>query len=78
MTAASTALRRSVRLLEAATERMIVAPGAMAWAHSTSKAVSMAQPVSRLWLIPSTCTVVEARPNWAQKVFRSAWILALP
>src|SRR5947209_5879322 len=37
------AARRSVRLLELASTRRRLASGAMAWAHSTSRAVSRAQ-----------------------------------
>ncbi len=78
LTAASMAFSRSELLLEAATDRIMVAPGAMAWAHSTSSAVSIAQPVSVPALFPRTWTVVELRPNWVQKVFRSFWIWELP
>src|SRR5713101_5746196 len=42
--AKSTAPKRLAKLFVAASTKRILAPGAMAWAHSTSRDISRAQP----------------------------------
>ena len=79
---ATPAVSRSpvLRLLHSISRRL--ACGAMAWAHSTSSAVSSAPlPVAVVVgsvLLPSCPTTVRlggaGRPNWASNVARSDWI----
>ncbi len=59
----------------------MVAPGAIACAHSTSSDSSISQPpvesvegrlLPPVWL--TTLTVVDGRLNWVSKVLRSDWM----
>src|SRR5262249_47453172 len=53
----STAFNRSEKLLEAASTSRILAAGAIAWAHSTSNAISSAQPALVRGLNPAAYTL---------------------
>ena len=66
--------------------RMMCAPGAIAWAYSTSRVVSCAQPTiveslgSKAGTLPylTTSTVVFGKPHCWSKTFRSFWIVGEP
>src|SRR5947209_6960232 len=70
--ASLTAPSKSLRLLERASTSRILAPGATAWAHSASRAVSPAQPGSLRGVPCGVATVRKllAAPYWA----RSDWL----
>src|SRR5712692_405791 len=77
--ATSTAAKRLAKLLLAASTKMILAPGAMAWAHSMSRAASWAQPQLVRGFVPLAKTfskqpfavVQGGRPRVLENTFRS-------
>src|SRR5450759_1523645 len=77
--ATSTAAKRSAKELLAASTRTIFALGAMACAHSISRAASCPQPQLDRGLLPLAYTVLkqpfavvhEGRPNCVEKTLRS-------
>lgn len=82
-TATSTAQNRSARLFEFASTRTMVACGAMACAHSTSRAISAPQlefaaglrPVAYTFRNQPFALVQAGRLNWRLNTPRSASIL---